>query len=347
MSNSNMQYKIKYVPLIIVIGAFIFISCSKKSISATPETIVQNRIVNVSNATTLKEALLNAKPGDEIVMADGVYSGRFVINPGVDGTPTRRIILRGSRNAIMDGGSTSTGYVLYAQGSYWDIKGFTLRNGKKGIMADSVRYVLIDSVKVENIGEEAIHLRKFSSQNTVQRTEITNIGVLTPDYGEGIYIGTAKSNWASVTNGAIDKCDSNKVLNNKIGPFVAAECIDIKEGTTGGLISGNTFDAKGIQGANSADSWMDVKGNYYLIENNTGFNSLPSALVDGYQVNVAFAGWGNYNEFKNNTCNVNAAGYGINVRLTSSSGTAVGNKVFVSNKANGAASGISNIPLSN
>ena len=171
--------------------------------------------------------------------------------------------------------------------------------------------------------------------------------MVTPDYGEGVYIGTAKSNWASVTAGEIDKSDSNKIINNRIGPNVAAECIDIKEGTTGGLISGNVFDAKGIQGANSADSWIDVKGNYYLIENNIGHNSQPSALVDGYQVNCAYAGWGNYNEFKNNTCNVNGSGYGINVRLTSSSGTAVGNKVYISNTVNGAAKGVSNIPLSN
>jgi hypothetical protein len=277
------------------------VSCSKKSITSTDTSSFQRRTVNVSNATQLKDALQNAKPGDSIALADGVYSGKFVIPAGVNGAKNKTIILTGTRNAILDAGNINTGYVLHVQANYWNIIGFTLRNGLKGIMADGANYVLFDNLFVTNIGEESIHLRKFSSHNTIQNCEITYAGLKTPDYGEGVYIGTAKSNWATVTNGEVDKCDSNKVMNNNIGPFVAAECIDIKEGTTGGIIRGNTFDAKGIQGANSADSWIDVKGNYYVIENNIGNNSQPSALLDGYQVNVAVSGWGSYNEFKNNT----------------------------------------------
>jgi hypothetical protein len=353
-----MKRHLQFIPVALVavlITGALLVSCSKQSVpNATPNTpgtpitpSAPNRTIKVSSASALKDALLNARAGDEIVLANGTYSGRFVIPASANGTAVNRIILRGSRDAILDGGTQSTGYVLHMQASYWDVVGFTIQNGKKGIMADGVNHSTIDSIKVHNIGEEAIHLRKFSSHNIVKHTEITNIGLLTPDYGEGIYIGTAKSNWVNVTGGAIDKSDSNKVINNKIGPNVKAECIDIKEGTTGGLISGNTFDATGISGANSADSWIDVKGNYYIIENNIGHNNQPSALVDGYQVNCAYAGWGNYNEFKNNTSNVNAAGYGINVRLTSSNGTAVGNKVYTNNIVNGAAKGVSNIPLSN
>lgn len=341
----------KYLVIYFLIGC-LNISCSKKSITTTdptitPPPVAPKRTVNVSSSAQLKDALAFAKPGDEIVLADETYPGKFVIPAGVNGTSTNPITLRGSRNAVLDAGSIQTGYVLHVQSNYWIIKGFKLTNGLKGIMADGSNHSTFDDLFITNIGEEAIHLRKFSSHNTIQNCEITYAGLKTPDYGEGVYIGTAKSNWATVTNGEIDKCDSNKVLNNKIGPYVAAECIDIKEGTTAGIIRGNTFEAQGIQGANSADSWMDVKGNYYLIENNTGHNTQPSALLDGYQVNVAYAGWGNYNEFKNNTCNVNAAGHGINVRLTSSSGTAVGNKVYTSNIVNGAAKGVSNIPLSN
>lgn len=51
-----------------------------------------------------------------------------------------------------------------------------------------------------------------------------------------------------------------------IGPNCTAECIDAKEGTIGGLILGNKFNSTGITGANSGDSWMDVKGNNCVIE---------------------------------------------------------------------------------
>jgi hypothetical protein len=339
----------------IIIG-LVLLGCSKNNAPTQPPVVtpvtppvvtVPDRTVNVSNATQLKAALLDAKPGDDIIMADGIYKGKFVITSSVSGTAAKPIILRGSRNAILDAESIQTGYVLHLQANYWKIKGFTLTNGLKGLMTDGASYNIIDSIKVHTIGDEAIHLRKFSSHNTVQNVEVSNIGLKTPDYGEAIYIGSAKSNWSTYTSGNPDRCDSNKILNNKLGPGVTAECIDVKEGTTGGIIKGNEFDATGITGANSGDSWIDVKGNYYLIEDNNGFNPGGSIFKDGYQVHVALSGWGNYNEFKNNSCIVNAVGYGFNVQLSGSNGTSTGNKVYNNNTVTGAAAGVANIPLSN
>ncbi len=337
--------------MIQLLGCLLLLGCSKGNTPAgtpapTPPAAAL-RTINVATATELKNALLNARAGDEIIMADGLYKGKFVIAPGVNGTAANPIVLRGSRNVILDAENINTGYVLHLQSSYWAIKGFTVTNGLKGIMIDGSRYSVIDGVKVHNIGEEAIHLRKYSSQNTIQNCDISNAGLKTPDYGEGVYIGSAKSNWATYTNGNPDLCDSNKVLNNKIGPGITAECIDVKEGTTGGIIRGNTFDATGITGANSGDSWIDVKGNYTLIENNTGTNPGGTIFKDGYQVHVVLAGWGNFNEFKNNDCTVNATGYGFNIQLSGSNGTSTGNKVYSNNTVSGAASGIANIALSN
>ena len=303
------------------------------------------RIVNVTSSAQLKDALLNARPGDEIVMANGVYSGKFVI--AVNGTAAKPIILRGSRDAVLDAGDINTGYVLYLNASNWIIKGFTITNGLKGLMADDARDNMIDSLKVFHIGEEGIHLRKFSSNNTVQRCDIMQTGLKTADYGEGIYIGSAKNNWANYTNGNPDLCDSNIIMNNRIGPAITAECIDVKEGTTGGIIRYNNFDATGITGANGGDSWMDVKGNNYLIEYNTGTNPGSSFFIDGYQVHCAVAGWGNNNIFRNNSCTVNATGYGFNIQLSGSNGITTGNKVYTNNTVTGAQSGTSNIPLTN
>ena len=330
------------------------LACVKKSAGPVqeppvtpPPVFVSERVVHVSTAAQLKNALLDAKPGDEIVLADGLYKGKFVIAATVSGTAAKPILLRGSRNAVLDAESTNTGYVLYMQANYWRIKGITLTNGLKGLMADGANHNVIDSIKVHTIGEEAIHLRKFSSHNTVQQVEVSNIGLKTPDYGEAIYIGSAKSNWSTYTNGNPDKCDSNKVLNNKLGPGITAECIDIKEGTTGGLIKGNYFDATGITGANGGDSWIDVKGNDYLIEENEGFNPGGSIFIDGYQTHVALQGWGNRNVFKNNSCVVNASGYGFKIQLSGSNGTSTGNKVYNNNSVTGAARGVTNIALSN
>lgn len=299
--------------------------------------------VRVTTAAELKKALQQARPGTVIELADGVYEGRFKINAEVSGTTEAPVVLKGSRKAILDGGDQTKGYVLHLQASHWIVKGITIRNGLKGIMADSIQHTTLDSICVTEIGEEGIHLRKFSSHNTIQQVVITQTGLQKPDYGEGIYIGSAKNNWGKYTNGLPDRCDSNSVLHCTIGPAVSAECIDVKEGTTGGIIRYNTFDATGITGANAADSWIDVKGNAWLIEYNTGTSPGGNIFKDGYQVHCAVDGWGCYNTFANNTCQVNAAGYGINISLSSSNGKAVGNKVYRNNKVEGAARGLTNV----
>lgn len=328
--------------LLLYISFLFIIACSAKAISLD-EGSQKQRVVKVANATELKNALSAARPGDSIILKDGVYNGKFVIETA--GKEKEPIVLVGNRNAILDAGDVSSGYVLSLKANYWRLRGFTVRNGLKGIMTDEANYNLIDGVLVTQIGEEGVHFRTFSSNNIIQNSEITNTGLNRPGIGEGIYIGSAYSNWEKYSGGKPDKCDNNKVLCNTIGPNVAAECIDIKEGTTGGIISGNTFNSLGISGENSADSWMDVKGNNYTIENNTGKNPSGSVLLDGYQVNCAYAGWGNNNVFKGNRSEVNAAGYAINVKLKSSKGEVSGTIVYDDNTAVNAEKGISNISL--
>jgi len=164
-----------------------------------------------------------------------------------------------------------------------------------------------------------------------------------PGFGEGVYLGSAKSNWNKYgANGGADHSDRNKVLNNRIGPGVAAELLDIKEGTVDGLISGNTFDGTGIQGENSADSWVDAKGNHYTLDGNRG--SGPKGDLDGYQTHQQVSGFGCGNVFSNNVSKLDSKGFAINItNQTKCSGNP--NVVRASNTQTGAASGLTNIPL--
>lgn len=347
----------KLVQLIYLFFVLPATSCSKKNMPETtvitvpgvptPEPVASLRIVNVSTVSELKKALSEAKAGDEIIVKEGVYSGKFIVPVGVNGTEKNPIVIRGVGEVKFDAGNFNTGYVLHLQASYWVIKDISITNGLKGIMMDGASYNTIKNVTIFKIGEEALHIRKHSKHNLVQNCTISQTGLKTADYGEGIYIGSAKNNWANYTNGLPDLSDSNSIVNNKIGPAITAECIDIKEGTTGTIIRGNTFDATGITGANGGDSWIDVKGNYALIENNTGWNPGGNVFIDGYQVHCAVNGWGNYNEFKNNTSVINATGFGFNIQLSGSNGTTTGNKVYSNNVVTGATRGVSNIPLSN
>lgn len=330
---------------ICLVMAVIAISCCISAGYAIRPFLSANKPIIVKNASELKRALSTAKPGDSIILEDGIYEGKFVIEQAASGTKKAPIVLIGSRKAILDAGTTETGYVLSLKANYWKLKGFTLQNGLKALVADGANYNLIDGLLATQLGEEGIHLRTFSKHNIIKNCEVSHTGKKRPGFGEGIYIGTAYSNWPKYTDGKPDQCDSNQVLNNTLGPYITAECIDIKEGTTGGIVRGNAFEAQGITGENSADSWIDVKGNHYLIEANIGHNTQPSVLLDGYQVNCAYDGWGSYNVFRANISHVNAEGYGINVRFKSSKGIAVGNEVYADNKVINAVKGITNIEL--
>jgi hypothetical protein len=287
------------------------------------------RTVDVTDAVELTEALASAQPGDLIRMADGKYLGTFTAE--ASGTAEQRIALCGSRGAVIDGGDVENGYALHITGDYWTVSGITVTNALKGVMADDADFTQILAISVHDIGHEGIHFRANSSDNVIQDSEVYNTGLKRDKFGEGIYLGSAVSNWGNYSNGEPDRSDRNQVLRNRIWN-TTAESIDIKEGTTGGLIEGNQFDGSALTGA---DSWVDVKGNDYVIRDNTGTNS----PLDGFQTHVINdMDWGKHNRFENNTATVNGDGYGFYIHDPETSD----NIVLCNNTVDGAAKGFAN-----
>lgn len=239
--------------------------------------------VRVSDAESLSRALAAARPGQTIELADGTYTGKFVINTaGAAGNP---ITLTGSRAAVLTGGDGGSGYDLHLEGAdHWQLVGFTVSGLRKGIMTDRTNHTVLSGLDVGNTGAEAVHLGNFSSDNVVQDCVIHDTGKTEPRFGEGLYLGTAKSNWATKSGGQPDRSNNNKALDN-IFKSITAENVDVKEETSGGLIAGNRFDASGISGKNFADSVLDIKGVRYRIADNTTTGSSPN-LVDGFQTHV-------------------------------------------------------------
>jgi hypothetical protein len=298
-----------------------------------PPTGTDPNTVNVANATQLSAALANAKPGQTIVLADGTYNSKFVIN--TPGTATAPITLKGSRNAILDSGAVNTGYTIHLNNAdYWRLDGFTITRGNKAIMADQTNSTIIANVDAGNTGQEVIHLRNFSTDNVVRDSVIHDSGKYIDKYGEGVYLGSAQGNWATASGGQPDASDRNKVLNNTFRN-TTSEAVDAKEATTGGEIRGNSMDGSGVSGTNGGDSLVDAKGNNYIIANNTVTGSGPF-LLDGMQTHVAVAGWGQNNVFDANTFTLAAPGYAINV-----SGSP--NVVRCNNTTTGTAKGLTNV----
>jgi Periplasmic copper-binding protein (NosD) len=287
------------------------------SSSATPSTSSTPPAPTVSCSTTgstavstgseLKSALSSAHPGETIVLAPGVYAGDFTASRS--GTASAPITLCGSRNAVLEGESVKKGYTFYLDhASWWRVEGFTVQGGQKGVMADGAGHDLLDGLYVHGTGDEAIHLRSASSDDTVSHCVVRNTGLLSHFFGEGLYVGSAHKNWCKYSGCKPDRSDGDVLSNNNIAD-TTAENIDIKEGTTGGQIIGNQFNGAGMV-ESAATGWINVKGNGWLIQGNTGVNSVKN----GYQVHQVYPGWGIGNVFTGNRARVNGPGYGIYVQ---------------------------------
>ena len=237
-------------------------------------------VVDVSTAAQLTAALVAAQPGQTIRLAPGIYNGAFLGR--ATGTATAPITVTGPATAVLTNPESSgtnpgcsvpapgfdPGYGFWLYGAaHWRLNGFTVTGAAKGIMIDASPHVTVDSVTVRDIGAEGVHFRRSWADGIIQNSRIERTGTAQPAYGEGSYLGSAHSNWSCYgTTGGIDASDRIQVLNNHVGPDVAAEHVDVKEGTVGGVIRGNTWNGQGLAGQNSADSWLDVKGSNYDLD---------------------------------------------------------------------------------
>jgi hypothetical protein len=258
-------------------------------------------------ASQLRAALAQARPGQTIVLAAGIYQGDFQAT--TSGTPSAPITLCGSRGAVLEGDAITSGYTFYLDHvSWWRVEDFTVEGGQKGVMTDYATHDLLYGLYVHGTGDEAIHLRSFSSYDTVSHNIIRDTGLLVAFYGEGIYVGSAHDNWCRYTGCQPDGSDYDTLIGNNIAD-TTAENIDIKEGTVGGVIEDNHFNGTGMV-ASAASSWVNVKGNDWTITGNTGIDSIENGL----SVHQVYPGWGIGNVFQNNQIVLDGPGYGIYVQ---------------------------------
>ena len=264
--------------------------------SVPPMSLVTGNgpVVRVTDPVSLETALAKAEPGQTIEMADGMYNGRFTI--GKAGEHGKPITLHGSHNAIINGGDTSGGDAVALNGAnFWQLVGFTVTGGQKGIVADRTNSTTLSGLDVGNTGAEGVRIGNFSSNNALQNSVIHDTGKAQPGSGEGLILGTAQKEWPMKSNGQPDHSNGNRTIDNTF-KNTASENIEVSEETSGGTIAGNSFDASGLCGVNLADSVLDVKGAGYRILNNLTSGTSPHVKSD-FQTQVitspATSGCGN------------------------------------------------------
>ena len=295
------------------------------------------RLVLVSTASQLSSAIADARPADLIQLAPGTYTGRWTLS--TSGSPNAPIILCGSRGAVLDGGGTSPSPITLAvRASYWTIQGFTIRNVFQALFLIGVHGVTVKGLEIYNVGQEAIHLHSFSTHNLIDSNYVHDTGKNATQFGEGVYVGSASSKWCPDFNCQPDKTDSNQVTRNVIGPNIGAQMVDVKEGTTGTSVSGNSFN--GLGGSADQDAWVNVYGNYSLVTGNTG----TIAQLHGVKIKSLVTGWGIFNVFHGNSWNLGgAAGYGFFVEVGAPAATI---ELGCDNTVINAGSGFATVPCS-
>lgn len=265
---------------------------------APPENVVA-----VSDIAGLFEAMRGAKPGDVIEVAPGVYDytvyqGAQKIDTDAAGTADAPITLRAADPAnppVLTGTSAENGYVLHLKGDYWIVDGIRVTTSQKGIVLDHSSHTVLQNCEVSDTGSEAVALRDGSSNCVVRACSIHDTGLVTPGYGEGVYIGSAYS-----TTGFDYKCDNN-LVENCVFKNVAAEHIDVKEYTTGTEIRGCTFYGDGMTGQNFAGSFVDIAGNDCYVHDNEGYRDGNPNIVAAFELHEQREGWGYGCRFERNT----------------------------------------------
>ena len=253
----------------------------------------------VQNTEELYKAVENAKAGDLIKVASGEYDlSEKILKASADGTEEQHIIIKAldsDEPVIFKGKTTENGYVMHITGDYWDVEGIVFTNAQKGIVLDNSNHSMISDCEIHTVGAEAIAVRDGSSYGTINKCYIHDTGLVSPGYGEGVYIGSSKDKTEFDF-----KCDHNKVTDCTF-KNVAAEHIDVKEYTTDTEISGCIFYGDGITGENYAGSFIDIKGNYCYVHDNTGYRNGNPKIAAAFEIHEQVQGWGYHHVFENNT----------------------------------------------
>jgi hypothetical protein len=304
----------------------------------------------VDSSDEIRAALWSARPGDSIHVADGEYLFDERLEAAASGTESQPITLRGSRRAVIRSEDVSGDYGLHITGDHWRIEGITIAHASKGIVLDGSIGTVIDGVEVFDIGDEGVHFRSCSSDGVLRNSFIHQTGRDSPQFGEGVYVGSANSNWSDyecadpVERTAEGDNTERVLIEHNVFEDVTAEGADLKEGTDSGILRGNVFRRVGASGENSADSAVDAKGNDWVIEGNVVAESdapwsddgelRPSEFADGFQSHSVYEGYGTGNVFRGNVVEGAIPGFGVGLY------PALDNVVACDNAAADAAGGL-------
>lgn len=272
-------------------------------VSPAPSPCASGAVEVPPGSAELQSALDGAAPGDVLQLSPVVYSGRFRVSAA--GTADRPIVLCGVSGSEIDAGAVDDGYGLHIDGAtYWRISDVAVRGGQKGVVLDAASHVELARVRISDVGQEGLHLRTASADNLVSDVVVERTGLTDAKYGEGVYVGSAESNWCRYTACEPDRSDRN-VFERLVVRDTTAEALDVKEGTTGGIVRASVLSV----GPDAVvDSAVDLKGAGWTIRDAT-----ITGPKDAVSVHVITPPWGSGNTVATTTLHTGPDGVGVDL----------------------------------
>ncbi|MBW3573493.1 MAG: hypothetical protein KY450_01335 [Actinobacteria bacterium] len=252
----------------------------------------QAATISVSAGGDIQAAINKANPGDTIVLVSGTYKRDFyTVRNGSSSAPIR---ITGPRDAVLKGAGSSR--IAQVHHDFITLDGFTI-DGLHGsstsasgyrdkliyaigkVAGDGVKNLRINNMLLKNAGGECVRIKYLAENNVVENSTITNCGVYdfkfggTGKNGEGIYIGTAPEQ-TSLNPSNVRDVSKNNVVRNNTFDTQGNECVDIKEGSTANVVSGNS--CTGQKDPNSAG--LDSRGSGNTFDDNRSFNNVGAGV---------------------------------------------------------------------
>lgn len=177
----------------------------------------QAETVQVNSVAELKQALVQAIPGDVIEIAEGVHTidDTLLVQTYRDGAPEAPITIKGQGSgATLQRTVYRKGPVFAVYNDYYKIENITLDSdaySTQGLLIHGASHGEVRNVTVKNTTDEAFKIKNSSQYWYFESCTAMDTGRDSkgPDnghpgglYAEGFYCGDANSNW---TNGQVDR----------------------------------------------------------------------------------------------------------------------------------------------
>ncbi|KYK23670.1 hypothetical protein AYK21_01985 [Thermoplasmatales archaeon SG8-52-2] len=293
-----MNNKRTFLKKTLIISIFVFLICISinqsiaiKNLKITKELNLDRKILYVggtgeNNHTKIQDAISNASSGDTIFVFDD--SSPYIENVRIFKSIT--LIGENKNTTIIDGGGE--GNVLFILTDEINIKGFTITNGRCGILVNTNHNTFEDLIIKNNI--DGINLGK--TYNNIKSNFIfDNV------YGinlEDSHNNTFENNLISENVGAIflSKCDGNEINSNNITK------------NNGGVI---LFDSSNT----TIDSNKILKNNYGIyIKVSRDNNIIGNDIISNYRYGI----WLYNSSFNKIILNNNISKNNIGIKLKNS-----------------------------